>query len=1110
MFHKLLLTILLTSAICYGQYDTIITIHRDTVNNVNKYDTLIYPQLSPVSGPSFQFTHSRRDTNNEFNQTMWYDEGRNALWFKKNMTKKYNLLTYDSLFNYLNSKSAYGYLGEGTDNYIAKFATSTQSATIPVMTNNNSPSGQASSSTGPAFQAFNETILSYAETSYNGSPTQTYADFNEVTWNDADSLNSWIMYKFSTPKSISKYIMGAGWWSNNGTAYSCSGGSTAYKYYLTAYPTSWTFYGSNDSTTWVVLDSTSYSAWGSTDTTGFFINCGCKYSMTPAIRNSFTNKTNISSFSYYKIKFKSFYTNPALTYGYIYKIRTGAIQLYEGSSVNFADSKIRQSSAADSITIDAITKTNYRAEIGGTLIANGMITSLSDGTTLYENHTGYTKYTKIQPYAQEYNIDYRLPTSYPSSNQYLKAISITGSNPVIVNLGWGTDQLGTGGSGGGNVYNSSDSTANYLTKWVGGNRYITSSKFYDGTYPMWWNGSSFDTLATRAWHRANDLLGSVGSGEANTYSTTGGYMQWTKTKVGVDLPFKGVTAGSGISITDNSTYLTIAATGGTGVSGREIKSAVLPLYKTNDTTITLKGLTSLGTAGQIPKMNSGGTALEWASDLQTAGGSGGQVFKVADTTSGYLTKWYDGHTIRGSLFYETSSSPFWNGDSLIRSTYYRFHDRNHNIISADHNDGSYGAYVGKVLKVGSGGYLTWGTDSIGAGGGSGDLTGTGITSTYVKNYSNWTGTKTLGYIGAGMGLRDSATSGGAHFSLVPSLIAQGAYPKYYGDSLLTPNYYKLHQHWGTSGKLTKWGASNVLEDADIDYTKVGTAVTLYKSSGTLSISCYDYYLRHATYGDTWRTHSDNYDMVFGALVGATWAEKIRFKNDGKISGTGADGTVGNFITKVDSGSNPGYASKWYVDSCVNARIAFITETHVYGTVEICGVTWQATNLNTTYYRNGDPIPRVTDPTAWANLTTGAYCDYDNDANNSAGYGRLYNWYAVTDARGLAPTGWHVATDAEWSALTTCVGGEAIAGGKLKEVGIAHWDSPNTNASDEFHFTALPGGFRYTNGTFYDMTATGIWWTSTTNFRRSMFYNQGYVDRYSDNSVYGYSVRCVKD
>jgi len=837
MYRKLLLIILLTSAICYGQYDTIITIHRDTVNNVNKADTLIYPQLSPVSGPSFQFTHSRRDTNNAFNQTMWYDGGRNALWFKKDMTKKYNLLTYDSLFNYLNNKSAYGYLGEGTDNYLAKFTTSAQSAAIPIMTTNYLPSGHASSlyDNSGAYKAFNETALSYTTGNiYN--PTN-YTDFNQVTWDDADSNNCWIIYRFSTQKSISKYIIGAGWWSDNGTAYNCSGEGTAYKYYLTAYPTSWTFYGSNDSTTWVVLDSTSYSAWGSTDTTGFFVNCGCKYSMTPAIRNSFTNKKSISSFYYYKIKYKSFYANPALVWGRIYKIMIGSIQMYEGSSINFADSKIRQSSAADSITIDAITKTNYKAEIGGTLQANGMITSLADGLTLYENHTGYTKYVVIEPYSQSYNIKYRLPVSYPSTGQYLKAWSISGSNPYLVQLDWGTDQLGSGGTGGGNVYNSSDSTANYLTKWVGGNRYITSSKFFDGSYPMWWNGSSFDTLATRAWHRANDLLGSVGSGEANTYSTVGGNLEWTKTKSGVNLPFKGVTAGAGISITDNSTYLTISATGGTGVSGREIKSAVLPLYKTNDTTLTLKGLTSLGSAGQIPKMNSGGTALEWGNDLQTAGGSGGQVYKIADTTAGYLTKWYDGHTIRGSLFSETSGAPFWNGDTMVTKNYWRLHDRRHNIISDDHFSGYYGDYVGKVLKVGSGGVLMWGTDSVGTGsGGSGDLTGTGITSTYVKNYSNWTGTKTLGYIGNGMGLRDSATSGGSHFSLVPSLIAQGAYPMYYGDSLITNKYYRLHDAYHTHWYQTPLYFSNPLKKTD------STVRLLYNSGLGLNLVGADDYL----------------------------------------------------------------------------------------------------------------------------------------------------------------------------------------------------------------------------------------------------------------------------
>jgi uncharacterized protein (TIGR02145 family) len=108
--------------------------------------------------------------------------------------------------------------------------------------------------------------------------------------------------------------------------------------------------------------------------------------------------------------------------------------------------------------------------------------------------------------------------------------------------------------------------------------------------------------------------------------------------------------------------------------------------------------------------------------------------------------------------------------------------------------------------------------------------------------------------------------------------------------------------------------------------------------------------------------------------------------------------------------------------------------NVYNTVTIGTQTWMTEDLRVTHYRNGDLIPNVAETAAWNNLTTGAYCNYDNDKRNSATYGRLYNWYAVISGANLAPSGWHVPTDAEWTTLTTYLGGEGVAGGKLKESG----------------------------------------------------------------------------
>src|SRR5450759_1177427 len=167
-------------------------------------------------------------------------------------------------------------------------------------------------------------------------------------------------------------------------------------------------------------------------------------------------------------------------------------------------------------------------------------------------------------------------------------------------------------------------------------------------------------------------------------------------------------------------------------------------------------------------------------------------------------------------------------------------------------------------------------------------------------------------------------------------------------------------------------------------------------------------------------------------------------------------------------------------------------------VTICTQVWMLKNLDVSTYRNGDLIPKVTDPTAWSALTTGAWCWYNNDsATNASTYGKLYNWYAVNDPRGLAPTGWHVPSDAEWTTLSTCLGGNAVAGGAMKETGTTHWTSPNTGATNSSGFTGLPGGYRNNDGSFNNVGNFGYWWSSTElnttdAWYRNLYYNGGNI------------------
>ena len=177
--------------------------------------------------------------------------------------------------------------------------------------------------------------------------------------------------------------------------------------------------------------------------------------------------------------------------------------------------------------------------------------------------------------------------------------------------------------------------------------------------------------------------------------------------------------------------------------------------------------------------------------------------------------------------------------------------------------------------------------------------------------------------------------------------------------------------------------------------------------------------------------------------------------------------------------------------------------------------WTNPNLDVVTYRNGDIIPQVTDPTAWAALTTGAWCYYNNDPANNTKYGKMYNWYAVNDIRGLAPIGYHVPTDAEWTVLTTYLGGTTVAGSKMKEVGTTNWNSPNTDATNMSLFTGLPGGNRDINGNYFDVGNYGNWWSSTeyninTAWGRYLYNSSGNVQRTNYYKKDGLSVRLIKD
>jgi uncharacterized protein (TIGR02145 family) len=181
-----------------------------------------------------------------------------------------------------------------------------------------------------------------------------------------------------------------------------------------------------------------------------------------------------------------------------------------------------------------------------------------------------------------------------------------------------------------------------------------------------------------------------------------------------------------------------------------------------------------------------------------------------------------------------------------------------------------------------------------------------------------------------------------------------------------------------------------------------------------------------------------------------------------------------------------------------------------------GQEWMAENLRSTTYANGDPIPNVTDNTAWTQLTTGAWAHYENNVSYENPYGKLYNWYAAADPRNVCPAGWHVPTDGEWTVLTNYLGGENVAGGKMKSTGTQYWNPPNTGATNESGFSGLPGGYRNgIGGAFVYLGSYGFWWSASESgaefaWSRGLYDTNAGLVRPDGNKRVGFCVRCVRD
>ena len=256
---------------------------------------------------------------------------------------------------------------------------------------------------------------------------------------------------------------------------------------------------------------------------------------------------------------------------------------------------------------------------------------------------------------------------------------------------------------------------------------------------------------------------------------------------------------------------------------------------------------------------------------------------------------------------------------------------------------------------------------------------------------------------------------------------------------------------------------------------------------------------------------------------------------GLVYNTSTNPTLSNTLLTIGSGTgsfsgtltglspNTTYYIRAYATNSVGTaygnEVSFTTiqtvtdiDGNIYNTVQIGNQVWMSENLKTSRYRNGGLIPYVTDNTAWGNYT-GAWSYYNNDVSNNAIYGKLYNWYATLGDT-LCPTGWGVPTDAEWTTLTDSLGGASVAGGKMKTIGNAYWNTQK-EATNVSGFSALPGGYRNFDGSFIVLGIVAFFWSATEFDYSNAWYcalngGSGSVYRASSSKSFGASVRCLRD
>jgi uncharacterized protein (TIGR02145 family) len=339
--------------------------------------------------------------------------------------------------------------------------------------------------------------------------------------------------------------------------------------------------------------------------------------------------------------------------------------------------------------------------------------------------------------------------------------------------------------------------------------------------------------------------------------------------------------------------------------------------------------------------------------------------------------------------------------------------------------------------------------------------------------------------------------------------------------------------WGTASATSLSALLNTSQTNEASNTAGANLVSNNAFSGPVKVGIF------ATASSTRISAGSGYYGIM-ELSGNVWEQTVPISNANarsfsNVMGDGTLATDGNAVVTtwpvssdvgIRGGSFTSVGAPNYVSDRISISVGVIARNNDVGgrgviswmpnlPVIIGTQQWMKENLDVTTYRNGDVIPQVTSNAEWAGLTTGAWCYYNNDPANGAIYGKLYNWYAVNDPRGLAPAGWHIPSNAEWTTLGTYLGGATVAGGKMKTTGTTRWNSPNSGATNESGFTGLPGGFRNFDGQSVTVGFAGCWWSASEinlseAMNRQIMWNSASLDGYNYNKRCGFSVRCLKD